>query len=68
MSAHTYNAIRIAFALAAFGVVGAMDMEDAIAQDQALPALQCREKLKLRLALTADEARGRCDQTKGTMK
>lgn len=60
MNTRIYDAIRIAFALAAFGVVGAMDMEDAIAQDQALPALQCREKLKLRLALTADEASGRC--------
>lgn len=60
MNPRIYDAILITCALAAFGVVGAMDMEDAIAQDQALPALQCREKLKLRLALTADEARGRC--------
>lgn len=58
------DVLLIAFAIAAFGVVGSMDMNDALAAEQTptVTALHCREQLNLRVALTADEVAGRCDQ------
>lgn len=57
----------ITVAIAAFGVAGAMDMNDQIEMSKPR-ALDCRDKLNLRKAQTADEASGRCDQPEGTTK
>ena len=67
MNPRISDALLIAFAVAAFGVVGGMDMQDAEASAQTIATpLDCRTKLNLRVALTADEASGRCDQIKLT--
>ena len=63
----------IAFALAALSVAGGMDLQDAqhaesVTQTAPVAPLDCRDKLNLRVALTVDEAAGRCDQFKGTTK
>lgn len=65
MNPRIADALLIVFAAAALGVVGAMDMQDAETQI-VVPALDCREKLFLRVALSADEASGRCDHIKFT--
>lgn len=64
MNARIYDALLILFALACLGIVGSIDMNDAVAAEQ----LHCREKLNLRITQTADEAAGRCEQPEGTKK
>ena len=70
MNPRVSDCALIAFALAALSVVGGMDLQDAQAVEPVTPVapLDCRDKLNLRVALTADEAAGRCDLTKGTKK
>lgn len=70
MNPRLADALLIAFAFAAFGVAGSMDMQDADAAI-AVPVVRqapCREPLYLRVAATADEVAGRCDQSKGVTK
>ena len=67
MNARIADVLLIAFAAVALGVAGAMDMHDA-EMPVVVPALECRDKLFLRVALTADEAAGRCDQLKEVRK
>lgn len=63
------NIALILVLLAAWGWAGGMDMQDQIETERtAVRALDCREQLNLRVAQTADEAAGRCDQPEGDTK